>query len=982
MDPTAASDALSADPRLASLDRAPTPALLVGADGRIAWLNDAGRALGAGPQLDPASARAVASLGGSGLLRLRIGAAGRFEPLAFQGRRIDVDGRGSCVLLEALSAPSRRGWAPLRAASAAVAPPAAAAAAPVVTENPAVAGEAAEFDPAEPPVSDRSHTDLLESQLSAMPEMVDAVTSPDPESDVGALLLEDRPPDPRVGLTPPPHPEPETAVSTSTAESAAAAEEGAPPIDDALRTAAATRFVFEIDGDGRISFLSPDLAEAVGDSARGTLGRTWADVAGDLALDPSGAVAAAIAERNGWTGVTVRWPTQDGGRLPFALSAMPVFDRGRTFVGFRGLGSEITEPAVEEPRVDAADSEVVTASAPAEDLSPQTIEPEATEGASAPLEAVPDEAVPERHEPPVLAAAEAEPDGYVGNVVALRDAFPAAKPLDEPAPVLSVVEESAFDEIARRLKQAGEPLADAPSARDVWQDIAADAELALGSDGPGPLARLAAGAELATADDLRRLLDRIPLGMLVLKGGDLVYGNRAALEMSGHADVESLAARGVDTLFSEPLARDDAAPASLRLVAEDGVEVDVEARLSPMRWGDEAATAITLRRAEGATAALVAAHAREAELSAILDTATDGVLTLDGAGRILTINRSAEALFGYEAREIVGSLFSLALAPESRRVAYEYLDGLKSSSVASLLNDGREVLGLVRQGGAIPLYMTLGALGSGEDGRYCAVLRDITHWKKAEEELVAAKRQAERASAHKSDFLAKVSHEIRTPLNAIIGFAEVMMEERFGAVGNERYREYLKDIHLSGEHLISLVNDLLDLSKIESGKLELNFVDVDLNEAVAQAVALLQPQANRAHIIIRTSLTRSVPLVQADKRSIRQIVLNLASNAVKFTQGGGQVIVATALNDLGEPVIRVRDTGVGMSRKEIALALEPFRQLPMGGSDGAGLGLPLTKALTEANRAQFVIQSAVGEGTLVEVTFSSARAISGGAAIG
>ena len=175
----------------------------------------------------------------------------------------------------------------------------------------------------------------------------------------------------------------------------------------------------------------------------------------------------------------------------------------------------------------------------------------------------------------------------------------------------------------------------------------------------------------------------------------------------------------------------------------------------------------------------------------------------------------------------------------------------------------------------------------GDDGdKYCAVFRDITPWKKAEEELIAARREAEQASSAKSDFLAKISHEIRTPLNAIIGFSEVMMEERFGPIGNDRYRQYLKDIHASGGHLISLINDLLDLSKIEAGKLELTFASVSLNDLTQQCVAIMQPQANRERIIIRTSLSPRLPQVMADARSVRQIVLNLLSNSIKFTGRG------------------------------------------------------------------------------------------------
>jgi signal transduction histidine kinase len=203
-----------------------------------------------------------------------------------------------------------------------------------------------------------------------------------------------------------------------------------------------------------------------------------------------------------------------------------------------------------------------------------------------------------------------------------------------------------------------------------------------------------------------------------------------------------------------------------------------------------------------------------------------------------------------------------------------------------------------------------------------------------------------------------------------------MMQERFGPIGNERYRQYLKDIHSSGGHLVSLLNDLLDLSKIEAGKLELNFANLDLNELTQQCVALMQPQANRERIIIRTSLAHDLPPVMADPRSVRQIVLNLLSNSIKFTGAGGQVIVSTALDDDGDVVLRVRDTGVGMSEQDLAIALEPFRQLATAGrwgSSGSGLGLPLTKALAEANRASFRIRSAVNSGTLVEVAFPGSR---------
>lgn len=159
--------------------------------------------------------------------------------------------------------------------------------------------------------------------------------------------------------------------------------------------------------------------------------------------------------------------------------------------------------------------------------------------------------------------------------------------------------------------------------------------------------------------------------------------------------------------------------------------------------------------------------------------------------------------------------------------------------------------------------------------------------------------------------------------------------------------------------------------------MELAFTSVALNEVVASAVALLQPQAARERIIMRTSFAPRLPPVVADERSVRQIVLNLVSNAVKFTEAGGQVIVSTALTDRGEVAFRVRDTGIGMSPQELKAALEPFRQVSGARSgNGTGLGLPLTKALAEANRASFRIKSGVNAGTLVEISFPSTRVLS------
>lgn len=513
---------------------------------------------------------------------------------------------------------------------------------------------------------------------------------------------------------------------------------------------------------------------------------------------------------------------------------------------------------------------------------------------------------------------------------------------------------------------------------------------------PGPAGKPVAEPESAAATGtgnreatVAALMERIGVDVLVLQDGKAVYANRTLLSTLGYADFDAFQqGGGVDRMFRgrdpEMLAR-DAAGGALPVVTSGGDIVTLDGRLQSASWQGKPATLLTLQEntvheSEAKLRALeLEVRRRESEareLNAILDTATDGVVLLDEGGRILSLNGSAQALFGYDQNEVAGELLTILLARESHKAAMDYLDGLKSNGVRSVLNDGREVTGRAHKGGAIPLFMTIGRIASSPEQRFCAVLRDVTQWKKAERELSDARREAERTSSLKSDFLAKISHEVRTPLNAILGFAEVIMEERFGPVGNERYKDYLKDIHASGTHVLSLINDLLDLSKIEAGKLDLEFGSVDVSKVVNECVSIMQSQAIRERVIIRQSLAPRLPNVVADERSLRQIVLNILSNAVKFNEPGGQVIVSTALTDAGSAVIRIRDTGIGMSDAEVEMALEPFRQIATSRrSGGTGLGLPLTKALVEANRASFTIKSKRDEGTLVEVAFPPTRVL-------
>jgi len=682
------------------------------------------------------------------------------------------------------------------------------------------------------------------------------------------------------------------------------------------------RFVWRTDKDGVITSVSPELAAAVGKTSADIANHDWQAAGEKFGIVHADEVASAIARRDTWSGVTVLWPIEGRSETRAVdLAALPVFDRERRFQGYRGFG---------------VFRETAAAGGPAQ---PEEVQE--------------------------VLVFEQRPE----NVVPLR-AVPPANPIEASSGgrELSANERNAFREIARSIGEQINEVNGNSRRNDGLPSLDTIETLPVGE---------------------RALLDKMPAGVIVHRNERVLYANRTLLDWIGLSTAGALQQEGgLYRLFAgvpsigASLPQEDNHEEShvLAIAGKDGLPIPVQAKLVSLPWQGETALAYILTRATGAPSSSEAsalklrdAEALSEELRGILDTATDGILLIDREGRVLSLNRSAEALFGYDSEDIEGQPFTKLFAPESHRAAMEYLEGLSANNFASLLNDGREMIGRVREGGLIPVFMTLGRVGEGMQ-KFCAVFRDITQWKRAEEELLEAKRKAEQSSSAKSDFLAKISHEIRTPLNAIIGFADVMREERFGPVGNERYREYLKDIQTSGAHLVSLINDLLDLSKIEAGKVDLSFAGVDLNDIARQCMAIMQTQANRERIIIRTSLFPELPQVVADTRSIRQIVLNLLSNSIKFTPPGGQVIVSTQLAEDGEVLLRVRDTGVGMSEAEVAMAMEPFRQLSTT-TPGSGLGLPLTKALTEANRARFTVKSGVNAGTLVEIAFPASRVL-------
>ncbi|WP_052954856.1 PAS domain-containing sensor histidine kinase [Microvirga vignae] len=771
-----------------------------------------------------------------------------------------------------------------------------------------------------------------------------------------------------------------SASSISKADNPPASEIFSPPSEEVPapqnKPHGSIRFVWQTDAQARFTQVSPTLAKAVGTRAGDIVGRTWDELTHRVVTDPEGEIAGFFARGETWSGRTVFWSLEEQAKqVPVDWAGMPVFGAGRELIGFRGFGllrmDEMREREASE--LPAADTDAFLTDAALPFAPPEEAQVEEEEDISAPPQEDENWFADLRNKVAEALASTKPAEKPAETDVAARSEEADQKARPASTSSLSSAERNAFREIARalgaRLEERSSRAASAPdetaSQEEGSDEIEASAE--------------EAQAAPAVSDNGDRILDRLPVGILIHRGEHILFANRFLLDLTGYEDAKQVTADGgIMQLFRGSPALNSFAEedAGLALTTRHGENITVSVRASEVEWDGEQAELMLIRKSFAQDRALRPQDSRVQELEAILDTATDGVILFDETGRILSLNRSAEALFGYHQREVMGSLITILFAPESHKAALDYLESLRSPGVASLLNDGREVLGRERQGGTIPLFMTIGHVGEGERRKFCAVLRDMTTFKKAEGELVGAKRAAEEASAQKSDLLAKISHEIRTPLNAIIGFAEVMLEERFGPIGNARYKEYLRDVHASGSHVISLVNDLLDLAKIEAGRLELSFTGVNLNDLVSSCVTLLQPQAMRDRIVMRTSFAPKLPPVVADERSVRQIVLNLVSNAIKFTEAGGQVIVSTARTDRGEVAFRVRDTGIGMTEEEVEAALEPFRQIATSRKPGGtGLGLPLTKALVEANRGALQISSHPNEGTLVEVIFPPTRVL-------
>jgi PAS domain S-box-containing protein len=360
----------------------------------------------------------------------------------------------------------------------------------------------------------------------------------------------------------------------------------------------------------------------------------------------------------------------------------------------------------------------------------------------------------------------------------------------------------------------------------------------------------------------------------------------------------------------------------------------------------------------------------------VFDAVHDGIFISDPAtGRFIEVNQPGCDMFGYSKAELIGSdigFLSSGTHPYTLDMAIENSTRARS--------DGGQIFEWhckARNGVLFWTEISIRYTEIGHIPAVVAIVRDITERKRLDEKLRLAVLQAFAASAAKSSFLASMSHELRTPLNAIIGFSDLMLTQTLGPLGNPRYREYINDIHGSGLQLLALIDDLLDLSRIDAGEAHLIEQTVSLRHVIAAACRMVELQAKEAKLQIAVELPPDLPDVRGDERRIKQIVLNLLSNAVKFTPAGGTITITAKKSESGL-LLEVSDTGIGIAEADLPRVLERFGQVDSSLSrkhKGTGLGLPLVKQMIELHGGSLSIKSEVNVGTTAAVAFPRERVI-------
>ena len=790
-----------------------------------------------------------------------------------------------------------------------------------------------------------------------------------------------------LGPLPAFRPRPMRAATASTPDREAAPAEpnvhaapDAPVADQAAAPATGDRFVWRSDAADRIAAIAGPSFPAL---APRLVGRSWAELAEAGQLRDADAFLAAVGTRHTFRALSTVLDAGTAGMLALDLSGACLGRSGDAFSGLGGYGvvRAVTAPAVATvppaAPVETHPDPVETASVEVPDFDlPSDANTDRSNAAAGEAHRVlpdirnaawPPAAVATEHLDDHAAsdpwsgargpgraneAAGVAPNALFSGVV--PEPFAPSLPVDHPIAAqegadaaLSVTEHAAFREIARALgaRYAGDD--------EVREAIGPDARGAGAAVMPFPAPKPAEPAMPEPRDTLPAPLDDVPAALLIHRGDAVLAANRRLLDLTGHADLTSLQAAGLRRLFrglsAAPPGGDPAASDAPRIIeTAQGGSRPVEVESGPTAWDGAPAICLILRAVAEADPARERAAERLAEsfrerhvadARATLNALDDGVVTLDAADRIVAMNRAAAALFACEPREVVGTAFETLFEAAQQDVVRAALAGLGTET--SIAAGGRPVTLRV----------------SVREGARVAVLR-------APSEVAARSTSVFDPQAFdRPAFLGRLDREIRTPVEGIVGLADGILAESHGAL-DERYRVPLRAIRAAGDHVRGLVSDLIEIATIESGGLALSVRPLPLNELVSGCVELLQPEAVRGRIVLRTSFSPDLAPLEADEPSLRQAALAVIGEAIRATAAGGQVIVSTTPGERGGVALKVRGTGPGARASEIEAGRAPREG---GEAHGTGLGLPLTKALVEANHGRVHVSNRSGEGMLVEI---------------